>query len=377
MRLVLVLLRLLVVLTSITNPHYYHCMSRRFFATAMSTSTSISRSTNGKNNAASSSSKIVYIVRHGQAVHNVRAEVSKEAGCSFAEFLQLMKDDDALDAPLTPLGIEQAQHCRDQYFQTTTTKKPTQDGAPTKNHNTATTNPLGIDLIVASCLSRTIDTADILFPPLTNNNSTTTISPPRLCLEQFREINGALLNGKRRTKSELREQYQALSPHGPSSGGWNFDSLCTETDESWDPDTLEPTQQSAERGYQGLMDLLVRPTHRISTNTTVRTTSSLPTILLVGHGGMLKYTMTDHPCVQLRDERTTNTSRNTRKSVDARFDNCELRKYRLSWQQDEEEDTNNRATEEDDDTHDDTVSSSTPRVPQRRRRGVVLTQLDH
>ena len=92
---------------------------------------------------------------------------------------------------------------------------------------------------------------------------------------------------------------------------------------------------------------------------------------------MLKYTMTDHPCVQLRDERTTNTSRNTRKSVDARFDNCELRKYRLSWQQDEEEDTNNRATEEDDDTHDDTTSSSTPRVPRQRQRGVVLTQLDH
>ena len=342
----------------------------------MSTSASISRSTHGKNEAASSSSKIVYIVRHGQAVHNVRAEKSRQAGCSFAEFLQLMKDDDALDAPLTPLGIAQAQHCRDKYFRTTT-KTPTQDGAPTKNHNTATTNPLGIDLIVASCLSRTIDTADILFPPsfppAPPGNS---VSPPRLCLEQFREINGALLNGKRRTKAELREQYQAPSPHnGPSSsGGWNFDSLRTETDESWDPDALEPTQQSAERGYQGLMDLLVRST---TTNTDDNSSTSLDTILLVGHGGMLKYTMTDHPCVQLRDERTTSTTRSTRKSVAARFDNCELRKYRLSWRQqdEEEEDNNNRATEEDD-THDDTTSS-TPRVPPQRRRGIVLTQLDH
>ena len=210
------------------------------------------------------------------------------------------------------------------------------------------------------------------------NAKTTSISPPRLCLEQFREINGALLNGKRRTKSELREQYQAPSPHnGPSSGGWNFESLRTETDESWDPDALEPTQQSAERGYQGLVDLLVRSIHRSSSTTTVRTTSSLPTILLVGHGGMLKYTMTDHPYVQLRDERTTSTTRSTRKNVDARFDNCELRKYRLSWRQqdEEEEDNNNRATEEDD-THDDTTSS-TPRVPAQRRRGIVLTQLDH
>ena len=316
-----------------------------------------------------SSSKIVYIVRHGQAVHNVRAEVEKEKGCSFAEFLQFMKDDDALDAPLTPLGIEQAQHCRDKYFRTKTTK----------NHpNTDPTNPLGIDLIVASCLSRTIDTADILFPPSSppatpggnTNAKTTSMSPPRLCLEQFREINGALLNGKRRTKSELLAQYQS------SSGGWNFDSLRTETDESWDPDTLEPTQQSAERGYQGLMDLLVRST---TTNTDDNSSTSLDTILLVGHGGMLKYTMTDHPYVQLRDERTTSTTRSTRKNVDARFDNCELRKYRLSWrtQDDEEEDTNNRATEEDDDTHDDTTSSSTPRVPRQRRRGIVLTQLDH
>ena len=50
----------------------------------------------------------VAFVRHGQATHNVRAEPLREAGCSFAAFLEQMREDDEVDSELTTRGIEQA-----------------------------------------------------------------------------------------------------------------------------------------------------------------------------------------------------------------------------------------------------------------------------
>ena len=51
--------------------------------------------------------KIVTVLRHGQSMHNVRAEAARHGGCSFERFLELMALDDAFDAPLTELGIQQ------------------------------------------------------------------------------------------------------------------------------------------------------------------------------------------------------------------------------------------------------------------------------
>ena len=45
-------------------------------------------------------SKVLHLVRHGQAAHNVRAEPARHAGCSYDEFLELMRLDDAFDAGL-------------------------------------------------------------------------------------------------------------------------------------------------------------------------------------------------------------------------------------------------------------------------------------
>ena len=61
------------------------------------------------NAAERSTTKIVHFLRHGQAEHNPRAEAARDAGASFDEFLQLMKEDDAFDAALTPLGERQAE----------------------------------------------------------------------------------------------------------------------------------------------------------------------------------------------------------------------------------------------------------------------------
>lgn len=257
--------------------------------------------------AAPCGNKTLYIVRHGQAVHNPRAEVAKEKGCSMDEFFRLMREDDALDADLTELGKDQARQCHRDHFVV--------EGE---------TNPLGIDLVVASCLSRTMDTADLVFPNVPGI--------PRISIDKFREVNGNLLNGKRRTKSELVERHP----------DWNFDSLATQEDNSWTPE-MEKYEDAAERGYQGLVELLKGETS---------SSKGCDTILLVCHGGILRYAMNLHPLVDLADERTTQDA--TTKSVESRFDNCELRKYRLSWK---------------DDTSEEISDGS--------RRPILLTQLDH
>ena len=47
--------------------------------------------------------KVVTFLRHGQALHNPRAEAARHATppCSFEEFLRLMKEDDAFDVVRT------------------------------------------------------------------------------------------------------------------------------------------------------------------------------------------------------------------------------------------------------------------------------------
>jgi broad specificity phosphatase PhoE len=81
--------------------------------------------------------KQLWIVRHGQAAHNPRAEAAKEAGCSHDEFLEHMRLDDVLDAPTTELGKAQARELRAMH---------------SLSH---------LELIVSSPLSRALETADI------------------------------------------------------------------------------------------------------------------------------------------------------------------------------------------------------------------------
>ena len=291
------------------------------------------------------SSKILYVVRHGQAMHNPRAEAAKEEGCSMEEFFRLMREDDALDADLTDLGRLQAMQChRDHFVQE-------KDGTDNDRNN-----PLGIDLVVASCLSRTIDTADLVFPPYhvdddDDQDNEPLPAPRRISIDKFREVNGNLLNGKRRTKSELI----ARNPN------WNFDSLETEDDELWTPE-MEKYEDCAERGYRGLVELLTDDTPEFDSNNHDNNNNNkdhINTILLVCHGGILRYLMNIHPLVHLSDERTAKDdgADSKTKSVEARFDNCELRKYRLSWKED--------------------ITDPNPKDNgDGSRRAIVLTQLD-
>jgi broad specificity phosphatase PhoE len=225
--------------------------------------------------------KELIIVRHGQAQHNPRAEVAKAGGCSHDEFIALMREDDALDAALTEEGRHQAQAAR-------------------LSSELATP----IRLVVSSSLSRALETADHVHPPTSQIASQN--NHIRVCYEHFREVNGDMLNAKRRPKSELAQSF----PH------WDFDELSHEEDSLWTP-VMEDLGKAAERGYLGFQWLMDRPERHI---------------LLVSHGGILRYTMNDHPLVVLRDERSQPLSG---KPVEARFDNCEMRRYRLSWEEDE------------------------------------------
>lgn len=252
----------------------------------------------------SASSKRISIIRHGQAMHNPRAEVAKANGCSMDEFLQLMRQDDVLDAPLTDLGRHQAVSVK-----------------------LATASK--IDLVVSSPLSRALETADLVHPStagatLSSSSSSSSRVINRVCCEHFREVNGEMLNAKRRPKSELQSLFKS----------WNFDDLQTEHDSLW-TDEMEKFEDVAERGYRGLCWLMDRPEE---------------SILLVCHGGILRYMMNLHPLVSLQDERSTPGG----KGVESRFDNCEVRHYILSWNDSDEESLE----------------------PNDRRRNILMTEID-
>ena len=218
--------------------------------------------------------KELTIVRAGQAQHNPRAEAAHEKGCTMKEFIALMREDDVLDARLTDFGKEQA-----------TSARLARDLASS------------IQLVVSSTLSRAIETADLVIPPSPTEHT-------RVCSELFRELNGDMLNVKRRTRSELVKSFP----------DWNFDDV-EEEDALWTP-VMEDLDLVAERGYLGLKWLMERPEEKI---------------LLVSHGGILKYMMERQAQIMLRDER----SESGRKPVDSRFDNCEIRCYKLEWVDDE------------------------------------------
>lgn len=240
--------------------------------------------------------KDLWILRHGQATHNPRAEVAYDAGCSMEQYLQLMREDDEVDSKLTEHGRQQAQTIYNLYKDYWETQQ--------------------IQLVVSSPLSRAIQTADLALPPSIVSN--------RVLYEDFREFNGYLLNAKRKSKTEIAETF----PH------WTVDLLEHDDDIYW-TEELEGKPKCGERGYQALQWLLSRDEDKV---------------LLVAHGGILRITMAEHECVTVHDERTSHTPENggslssktpKRRLSMERFDNCELRRYRLKRG---DEDSDGRST---------------------------------
>ncbi|GMH70033.1 hypothetical protein TrRE_jg2389 [Triparma retinervis] len=172
-----------------------------------------------------------------------------------------MKEDDCLDAALTAEGISQAKEARD-----------------SSQCSQAACN---LQLLLSSPLSRCIDTADLVFPHR---------SPPkRIILEELREINGLLLNGKRREKSALEELY----PH------WDFSGVSNEEDVDWTADELESDESVVARGLRALDLIWEREETEIA---------------VIAHGGFFRKLF---------------SSPSIRNNNVARFSNCECKALKL------------------------------------------------
>ncbi len=210
-------------------------------------------------------SKRLLLLRHGQATHNPRAEEARHKGCSQQTFFDLMKEDDEFDAPLTDLGRNQALEVRSKHKQVLE----------------------NIDLLVSSPLSRAIMTADLSIESHTK----------KIAVDNFREISGLLLNARKRSREEL----ESLNP------SWDFSNVSSQ-DDLWKPEVLEDEMECSERGYQGLLWVASR---------------SESNILVVTHGGILRFCMEMHPKISVNDQRDKKSRR---------FGNCELREYEMTWQ---------------------------------------------
>mmetsp|Transcript_32145 Transcript_32145/g.63647 ORF Transcript_32145/g.63647 Transcript_32145/m.63647 type:complete len:309 (+) Transcript_32145:73-999(+) len=241
--------------------------------------------------------KRLYLLRHGQAAHNPRAEAAKDNGCSHETFLQLMKEDDVLDAELTELGIQQARRLLDVNVASGAWVAEGR-GTGTKE------NVIPVGLVASSPLSRTLQTAQEAIGGGEGANLSI------VCVESLREINGWLINAKRRDKDDLQKRF-------PS---WDLSSL-TATDESW-TEVLESEENCRERGYQSLLWASRRKEDGI---------------LMVAHGGLLRFTLADHPRVQARHITDDGTF-----DAKDRFGNCELRAYDMSWDEDRDKKDNQR-----------------------------------
>jgi len=251
--------------------------------------------------------KRLYIIRHGQAMHNPRAEKARAEGCSHEDFLEIMRQDDHLDSPLTNLGFLQA-------------KK----GAARYGHLLQ-----DVELVVSSPLSRAVQTADMIVPPTRTSvpnanaahsstgsrstcdhtrsfatSSSSDVAPKRLVLESLREVIGWLLNAKRKARSDLEKDF-------PS---WDFSELENE-DSLW-TEELESQPDCAERGYVSLLSLAKRPEQKM---------------VVVSHGGLLRFTMNMHSRVGVRDGRKRGNTEDTAdvRCSKSRFSNCEVRAYDL------------------------------------------------
>jgi broad specificity phosphatase PhoE len=289
----------------------------------------------------------LWILRHGQATHNPRAEAARADGCSFDEFLRLMEMDDSLDSELTDLGRQQAESVRKRLLLSRRDGVVDDDSQQQQEQQKSSSSLLLFDLVVSSPLSRAIATADLAVP--------LEFAPNRVLHESWREINGKLLNAKRRSVSEL----STLFPH------WNGALIKTEHDETWTPEELETREACRQRGYEGLHWILKRPENKV---------------LLVCHGGILNYTMNDlpekvkvidgrrqgrqrHQPPELQKSDVTTTKTRTTRTSSCRFSNCELRRYRMEW------DSTAISTEES--SSSSSSSSSAPPVTR-----IILTELD-
>ncbi|XP_039003392.1 phosphoglycerate mutase-like protein 1 [Hibiscus syriacus] len=164
--------------------------------------------------------KIVHLVRHGQAMHNVEGDKNREALLSPHLF----------DAQLSPLGLQQVDKLRKDVHASGLLKR--------------------IDLVITSPLYRTMQTA---FGVFGNPERSADDCPQIMAVELCRDRLGVRPCDMRRRVSEC----QALFP------SFDFSMMDGEDDRIWNPDVREPEEEIAARMVLFMKWLWTRPEQEI------------------------------------------------------------------------------------------------------------------
>ncbi|EOA38808.1 hypothetical protein CARUB_v10011120mg [Capsella rubella] len=169
------------------------------------------------------SCKIIHLLRHGEAEHNVAAKKDRSALLSPHLF----------DAPLTDHGNQQVENLREQLETSGLLKR--------------------IELVVTSPLFRTMQTAVGVFGK-ESKQARMTSSPPIVALEVARDRNGVRPPDMRRNVSE----YQTLFPTV------DFSQIESEEDNLWRPDVRESEEEILARGLEFMKWLWKRPEKEVA-----------------------------------------------------------------------------------------------------------------
>ncbi|KAE8659223.1 Nudix hydrolase [Hibiscus syriacus] len=244
--------------------------------------------------------KIIHLVRHGQAMHNVEGDKDRKA----------LLSDHLFDAQLSPLGLQQVCKLRNDVHASGLLKK--------------------IDLVITSPLYRTMQTAMGVFGSESqadggNNDKFSAIPsglncPPIMAVELCRDRLGQRPCDMRRRVSECQDLFPSIDFTMASSLAIIYlsvfevcivfvyvlifdgmDQMDSEEDSMWNPDVRESEDEMAARMVLFMEWLWTRPEQEI---------------VIVSHGIILQHILyvlgnDCHPTV--------------RSALCKRFDNCELR----------------------------------------------------
>ncbi|XWS39051.1 hypothetical protein CRYUN_Cryun18bG0016900 [Craigia yunnanensis] len=213
--------------------------------------------------------KIIHLVRHGQAMHNVEGDKNPEALLSPHLF----------DAQLSPLGLQQVSKLSKDVHASGLLKR--------------------IELVITSPLYRTMQTASGVFGSESHadggNEKFSAISalhcPQIMAVELCRDRLGVRPCDMRRRVSECQALFSSI----------DFSMMDGEDDSMWNPDVREPEKEVAARMVLFMKWLWTRPEQEI---------------VIVSHGIILQHILNvlGNDCHQT-----------VRSALCKRFDNCELR----------------------------------------------------
>lgn len=177
--------------------------------------------------------KVVHLIRHGQAFHNLMADVYRDHG-KFVDSVGKDKQADnpyqrpeMLDPPLTALGREQAKALR-----------PACKSLPS------------VELVVASPLRRATETALLAFSHMANGCAS---GSKFLGHQDISECSGKNICDKRRALEEIKAEFTSV----------DWSQIVDEEDPLW-TEERESARGLSDRGYSFLMWLQARPEKEVA-----------------------------------------------------------------------------------------------------------------